>query len=311
MGRKKQLKDFLFKFGILGVIIYSCINRMYYFYVNRGGDRKATIRAYKKIYGKAPNIDNPHTLNEWILWLKLNDRTSKHTLCADKFTVREYLKDKFGDEVLIPLLYETDNVDDVTYDVIPDVPCIIKSSHTQGDMVIIKDKEKLDFKRLKFEMKIWMKRNLYYETKEWQYKNCKPRIIIEKLLQDKNDYIPNDYKLHYINGKLEFVYCSIGRETVNKRNIYDSDWNPLYFSWVEPAKDLSNIRGEEIEAPASFEQMKIMGAEIAKLFNKYVRVDFYDVDGHLYFGEITFHHGGGFDVFVPESFDEYYGSKIK
>ncbi len=92
--------------------------------------------------------------------------------------------------------------------------------------------------------------------------------------------------------KLEFVYCSVGRETVNKRNIYDADWNPLYFCWVQGYKDPASTRGEEIPAPESFDEMKRIGAEIAKEFD-YVRVDFYDVDGKLYYGEVTFYHGGG------------------
>lgn len=311
---KKNIKGLLmnafYPFGNFGVTVYSLINKARVSYKNRGGDIAATQRKYRKLYGKDINLDKPETLNEKILWLKLNDRTPLHTLCADKYTVRKYLSEKFGDNCLIPLLYETDNPDNISMENIPDEPCIIKASHSQGDMLIVRDKKALDLKRLKFEMKIWLKRNLYYETQEWQYKDCKPRIIIEKLLQDRNGRIPNDYKLHFINGKLEFVYCSVGRETANKRNIYDANWNPLYFSWVEPHKDVTNIRGEEIPAPESYEEMKRIGSEIAKDFPYYVRVDFYDVDGKLYFGEITFHHGSGFDMFKPVKFDIEFGRKL-
>ena len=115
--------------------------------------------------------------------------------------------------------------------------------------------------------------------------------------------------MHFINGKLEFVYCSVGRETINKRNIYDADWNPLMFTWSEKFKDPATLRGPEIPAPSTFEKMKELGAEIAKDF-KYVRVDFYDVDGELYFGEITLHHGSGLDVFVPGKYDIIYGEKL-
>jgi hypothetical protein len=151
---------------------------------------------------------------------------------------------------------------------------------------------------------------LYEATLELQYKDIKTLIIIEKLLQTKEGFIPNDYKLHFINGKLEFVYCSVGRETINKRNIYDADWKPLMFTWSEKYKDPTTLRGPEIEAPSTFAKMKELGAVIAKDF-KYVRVDFYDVDGKLYFGEITLHHGSGFDVFVPDTYDKYYGELLK
>lgn len=311
MDRKKRIMEALYPLGSMGAWIYILLLRVYVKWRQRGGDRETTIRKYKKIYGKTPQLDNPQSLNEKILWLKLNDRTPLHTLCADKYTVRSYLKDKFGEEYLIPLLYETDDYKKINYQTIPDTPCIIKATHSQGDMLIVRNKKDVDLKKLQYQMKIWLKRNLYDETQEWQYKNCKPRIIIEKLLLDKDGHIPNDYKLHFINGKLEFVYCSVGRETTNKRNIYDSNWNPLYFSWVEPYKDAANIRGEEIPAPDSFETMKRIGEEIAKDFPYYVRVDFYDVDGVLYFGEVTFHHGSGFDVFVPSHYDMEYGAKMK
>lgn len=311
MGRKEKIMDALFPLGDLGAWIYVTLLNAFIRWRNRGGDRTATVRKYKKLYHKFPNLDHPKTLNEKILWLKLNDRTPLHTQCADKYTVRSYLENRFGEKYLIPLLYVTDDYKTINLNTIPSEPCIIKASHSQGDMIIIRDVKDVDLKRLHYKMKIWLKRNLYNETQEWQYKDCKPRIIIEKLLQDKDGHIPNDYKLHFINGKLEFVYCSVGRETVNKRNIYDENWNPLYFSWVEPFKDSSNIRGEEIPAPKSFEEMKKIGKEIAKDFPYYVRVDFYDVDGKLYFGEITFHHGSGFDIFVPHHYDEDYGSRLK
>lgn len=310
MDKKQIIRKKLYYWGELGFVAYSIFLKTFYFYRKILGDRKVTEMKYKKIYHRKPNLDNPVTLNEKILWLKLNDHQSIHTLCADKYTVRSYLKEKFGDQYLIPLLYVTDNWKDITLDNIPDEDCIIKATHSQGDMLIIKDKSKVDIKKLRYDARCWLIRNLYYETQEWQYKNCKPRIIIEKLLLDKDGYIPNDYKLHFLSGKLEFVYCSVGRETVNKRNIYDANWNPLYFSWVEPYKDASTIRGEEIPAPPTFDEMKRIGSEIAKDFPRYVRVDFYDVDGKLYLGEITFHHGGGMDIFRPSYYDELYGKKI-
>lgn len=307
MDPKKVIANKLYPLGYMGGCLYYAFLKSFYLYRRMLGDKKVTRMKYQKIYHREPNLNNPVTLNEKILWLKLNDHRPIHTLCADKYTVRGYLKERFGEKYLIPLLYVTDKWQDLTLDKIPNETCIIKASHSQGDMLIVKDKSEVDIKRLRYDARIWLMRNLYYETQEWQYKNCKPRIIIEKLLQDKEGHIPNDYKLHFINGKLEFVYCSVGRETVNKRNIYDADWNPLYFSWVEPYKDASTIRGEEIPAPPSFEEMKRIGAEIAKDFPHYVRVDFYDVDGKLYFGEITFHHGSGFDQFTPAHYDNDYG----
>lgn len=309
MDKKKIIREKLYNLGTIGYYFYKGFIKSFYLYRSLQSDEDITRKKYKAIYHKEPNLDAPSTLNEKILWLKLHDRREFMTQCADKYTVREIIKKKFGDEFLIPLLFKTDNWRDITLDNIPNEKCIIKPSHSQGDMLIIKDKSLLDIKKLRYDARTWMLRNLYYETQEWQYKNCKPMLLVEKLLQTKDGFIPNDYKLHFINGKLEFVYCAVGRETVNKRNIYDANWEPYLFSWVEPFKDASTIRGEEIPAPPTFELMKKMGAEIAKDF-PYVRVDFYDVDGRLYFGEITFFHGGGFDVFVPSEYDKIFGDKL-
>jgi len=127
---------------------------------------------------------------------------------------------------------------------------------------------------------------------------------------DKKGKLPNDYKLNYFNGKLEFVYCSVDREGGNHRNIYTPDWKPLPFSWVNAEDHRSDLIGPIIKKPASFDRMVEIGNEIAKKFDL-VRVDFYDVDGKLYYGEITLHHGGGFDTFKPKKFDLIYGKKLK
>ena len=283
---KAAIMSFLFHdlkyHGIIGFylqrFLYLGLNK----YLRRGGAKTSIDRRFKKTFGNSVNWDNPQTLNEKLQWLKVNGFKDFHTVCADKYRMRNYLDSKFGNsDHQIPVLYTTERWQDIT----------------------------LDINKLRIDCHWAMLRNLYLESWEPQYKNIKPMIIIERLLTDKDGHIPNDYKLHYFNGELKFVYCSIGRETINKRNIYDSQWNPLYFTWSEKFKDSSNLRGPEIEAPASFELMKALGSEIAKDFT-YVRVDFYDVDGYPYFGEITIHHGSGFDVFNPSHYDKDYGKQL-
>lgn len=312
---KKFLAEFLLKNlrykGNWG--FYLCLfNNYLYRKIKFRGSAKAILdRKYKQTFGKKIDWENPTTMTEKIQWLKLYGFEDFHTICADKYRMREYLYKKFGNnDYQIPVLYTTENWKDITMDIIPDIPCVIKANHTQGDVVIVKDKSKVDIKKLRADCRSWLKRNLYWGSFERQYKDIKPLIMIEKLLLTKEGKLPNDYKMHYINGKLEFIYCSIDREGINKRNIYDADWNPLYFTWSEPYKDVSTLRGPEISAPASFETMKKLAAEIAKDF-KYVRVDFYDVEGELFFGEITLHHGSGFDVFYPSEYDLIYGKKLK
>jgi len=308
---KKFLLRDLRNFGNIGFMLACVVRKIHEMALLKGGVKASIDRRFTQVFGHGVNWDNPTTLNEKIQWLKLYGYKPFHTVCADKYRMREYLFEKFGNnEYQIPVLYKTDNWKDINMDNIPNEPCVIKANHTQGDVVIVRDKSKLDINKLRKDCRWWLFRNLYPECYEPQYKDIKPLIIIEKLLLTKDGYVPNDYKLHYINGELQFVYCSVSRETINKRNIYDANWKPLMFTWSEKYKDPSKLRGPEIPAPSTFEKMKELGAVIAKDF-KYVRVDFYDVDGVLYFGEITLHHGSGLDVFVPESYDTYYGNILK
>ena len=300
----------LYKSGSLGYYISKTLISTYNFFnFSIYSDKKIIDRKFKKVFGYKPDLKNPKTLNEKIQWLKLNERKDFHTIVVDKFEVRNWLSERFGSKYLIPLIYHTDNWKNINKDNIKQFPCIIKANHTSGDYKIIRNPYDIDWKELKNECRWWLNKNYYQTSQEWQYKNVKPQIVVEHLLTTKDGKIPNDYKLHFFNGELEFIYVSVDREGKNKRNIYDADWNPLLFTWVSKYKNHENVRGEEIAAPESFEEMKRIGTDIAKLF-KYVRVDFYDVDGKLYFGEITLHHGGGFDVFCPKDYDLHYGKKL-
>lgn len=269
------------------------------------GDKKLIEKQYAALFGHKPDLDNPKTLNEKIQWLKLNDRKDIYTTLADKYAVREWLAERFGAEYLVPLLFSTTNYKDITPGNIPDIPCIIKAAHSSGQNYICRDKNSVDWISLRNMCRMWLNVNYYYNFQEWQYKNIPPRIIIEKLLITNEGKLPNDYKLHFFNGNLGFVYCSIDREGGNFRNIYSPDWKPLYFTWGGHDEK----RGPEITPPESFAAMLEIGSAIAKMF-RYVRVDFYNVDGKLYYGEITLHHGSGHNKFTPESYDLYWGEKL-
>ena len=268
------------------------------------GDKYLIERKYRKRIGRKLDLHHPRALTEKIQWLKLNVRKDIQTTLADKYAAREWLAEHFGEEYLIPLLFSTEDPREIRPENIPDVPCIIKSTHDSGSWFICRDKSRVDWKHLRYLCKLWLSRNFYYRVQEWHYKNIPPRIIVEKLLLTREGKLPNDYKLEFFNGRLGFVYCSLDREGGNYRNMYDPDWKPMYFSWGSHPK-----RGPEIEPPASFSKMLEIGSKIAAMF-KYVRVDFYDVDGRLYYGEVTFHHGNGFDKFSPDSYDYYFGDML-
>lgn len=296
--------------GLVGFYIYLTFYKLYWWLKNnRLSDKRYLKRRFKKAQGYDLNIDNPITLNEKINWLKLNYSHPLEHVMADKFAVRQYIAEKFGEEYLVPLLFETTNPDDIVPDILPDIPFIIKANHDSGSYIIVKDKKDIDWKKAKFDFKFWLSRNYYWVDREPQYKKIQPRIIIEKLLLTKSGKIPNDYKLHCINGQVEFIYVSIDREGINKRNIYNKNWEPLYFTWAYKSKDIKKLRGEEINKPSTLSKMIEFSETIAKEF-PYIRVDFYDVDGKLYFGEITQHHGGGFDQIRPIEWDYRFGNML-
>ena len=296
------------KIGFFIAVILTKIYRFLNFYIE--SDEIYLTNRFVKNQGYSLNLKNPKSLNEKIQWLKINDRKEISKKLADKYAVREYIKENFGEEFLIPFVLETKNIDDIKFEKLPVYPFIIKANHDSGNYLIVKDKSKVNWKKEKINFKWWLSFDYFYNDREWQYKNMERRIIIEKLLICNNGKIPNDYKVHCINGKVEFIYVSIDREVSNKRNIYDREWKPLYFTWAHKTKNINNLRGEEISPPLSLEKMIVFAEKIAQIYD-YIRVDFYDVDGKLYFGEVTQHHGGGWDKISPIEFDYKYGEMLK
>lgn len=296
--------------GKIGLYLFIFILKIYKYLTNYILPSHIYLsRKFKFYHGYKLDWKNLRTLNEKIQWMKINDRNPLFTQLSDKLRVREFISEKFGDEYLIPLVFSTRNINELNLEKFPDFPVIVKANHDSGNFRIIRNKYVIDFEKLKADAKIWLSFNYYYEDREWPYKNIEPSIVVEKLLITKEGKIPNDYKLNFINGNLEFVYVAFDREGENKRKIVDANWNDLPFKWAKKSYFKTKFTNVEIPVPPTFELMKKFGAEIAKMY-RYVRVDFYDVDGVLYFGEITQYHGGGFDTFEPLDFDFHFGSMI-
>ena len=305
-----SLLDFKYK-GKLGYFITSFSYDIYRFLkYNRIKDLPYLHKKFLFMQGYKLDLKNPKSLNEKLQWLKLYDRRPIYTTFADKYAVREYIKNTIGEDVLIPLLYQTTDVNNIVPENLPNEPFILKANHDSGSYLIVRDKNTIDWNRVRVDCRWWLSKNYYWIDREWQYNDIEPCIIIEKLLVDKKGKIPNDYKVHCINGQVEFIYVAVDREGVNKRNIYNKEWKPLPFTWANKFKDISKLRGSEIDPPASLARMLFLSEQIAQLF-AYVRVDFYDVDGDLYFGEITQCHGGGFDQMLPLEWDYHYGNLLK
>jgi len=268
-----------------------------------------TRRRFKKAFGRELDLENPKTLNEKIQWLKLYEHLDYFPVCADKFAMKQWVSELLGtDEYNVPVIYHTPDWRTITPETVKQFPCIVKPNHSSHDFIILRSAEDVNWKQLRRRCRFWLKRDYYMESQEWQYRDIPRQIVVEKLLETKEGKIPNDYKLNYMNGNLEFIYVSYDREGVNARCVFDKDWKVIPCYWGNTQKEYLPCP-VVIPAPKSLDKMKEIGAKIAKFF-KYVRVDYYDVDGKLYIGEITLHHGGGCNPFRPQEYDTIFGEKL-
>lgn len=301
---RKTLKH-LYKDSKIGHWIISPAKRLYDYY----GPRILTERMYKKqtfknTFGYELNLNNPKTLNEKIQWLQLNDRTPQYIKCTDKLAVREYVKEKIGQQYLIALIFNTEKSTDLIPENFPNYPFIIKTNHGSGGHIIVQDKTIVNWKKVQKHFNKLIKTNFYYKSKEWQYKNIHPRIFGEKLLVDKHFNPPHDYKIFCLNGKAVFIEVLTDRQFESKINYYDSDWNRINCYGTR------NKTGEGVEKPKNFSEMKILAEKLAGDFY-FVRIDLYFIDNLIYFSEMTFSPAGGFELFNPTKWDRIFGNELK
>lgn len=266
-------------------------------------DKVIIKNSFRRHMGYDLDLKNPQTLNEKINWLKLYNRKDLQTLVADKYKVRDYVKEKIGEKYLIPLLFHTKNVDDISSENLPDSNFIIKTNHDSSGGLIVRDKSQIDWVDARKRFKYLLKENHYYSTTEWQYKNIEPRLVVEKLLTNEDGSIPEDYKFHCFNGKLAFIMIDFDRYgDLRTRNLYDPNWNLIPCNWGRPY-------GKELKKPENLYEMIQIAEKLAKDFT-YVRVDFYLVKSKVYFGELTFYHASGFQQFFQHKCDEKFGRML-
>jgi len=259
--------------------------------------------AYWCKMGKKLDLKNPMTYNEKLQWLKLNDRNPDYIKLVDKYEVKKIIKKTIGEEYLIPLLGIWDNVDDINFDKLPN-QFVLKCTHDSGGIVICRDKNKLDIKKTKKSLKKSFKHNYFWGQREWIYKNIKPRIIAEKYMVDESRRELKDYKFFCFNGEVKAMFVATDRGIDTRFDFFDLDFNHLPFMQHYPNANKS------INKPKGFEEM----VELAKALSKgipHVRVDFYDINGKVYFGEMTFFHFSGWEKFEPSKYDEIFGSWLK
>ena len=254
--------------------------------------------------GKLPDLTSPKTFNEKLNWLKLCDRNPLYTTLVDKCAVKQWVVDKIGEQYVIPTLGVWNKFDDIDFDKLPN-QFVLKCTHDSGSYVICKDKAKLDKRAARKKLTTALKRNFYYVGREYPYKNVPPRIIAEKYIEDRNGVFV-DYKFSCFNGYVDCVMVCLDRHINDvKFYFFDKDWN---------LKRL-NVRGKNapegftIPKPSCMDEMFEIAAKLSKGI-PFVRVDLFECDGNIYFGEMTFFPDCGFDANLLPETDLYFGSLI-
>jgi hypothetical protein len=246
-------------------------------------------RIYKQRTGKRLRLIKPRTFGEKLQWLKLFDRRPEYTRLVDKLGVRSFITEVLGEEYLIPLIAVYENADDIDFTTLPD-RFVIKCTHDSGSTVVCRDKSTLDTQAVREKMRKCLSRNYYDWGLEWPYKNVKPRVIVEEYMVDESGFELKDYKFSCFNGIPKGLMIASGRFTDLRFDFYDEDFNRLSVIDDHPNADQPPSR------PASFETMKELARKISAGI-PFVRVDFYDIKGKVYFGEMTFFPGNGmFDL---------------
>lgn len=265
---------------------------------------------FKKTIGRSLNLRNPQTFNEKLQWLKLYDRKPIYTAMVDKYEAKKYVANIIGDQYIIPTIGVWNNFDEIEFDSLP-LQFVLKTTHDSGGVVVVKDKRKLDIDSARSKIEKSLRRNYYYSLgREWPYKNVKPRIIAEKYMSDESGISQDsgeltDYKLMCFNGKVRCTFTCTDRFNGGlKVTFFDNDWNVLPFERHYPKSD------KPIARPRQFEKMKELAEKLSKDI-PFVRTDFYEVGDDIYFGELTFFPGSGFEEFNPESWDYELGSWIR
>ncbi|MBQ9636514.1 MAG: glycosyl transferase [Prevotella sp.] len=267
-------------------------------------DKLYSEMRYYACMRKPLHLNPPKTFNEKLQWLKLYDRHESYSKLVDKYEVKQYVGNIIGKEYIIPTYGLWEHVDDIDFDGLPD-QFVIKCTHDSQSFIICPDKKAFEVDKAKKKLRKALKFNKwYYQGREYPYKNVQPRIIAEQYLVDESGTELKDYKFFCFDGEPKVLLIVSGRGYNQRQDFYDMDFNLLPFHRIKHPNS-----GLERTPPENFDQM----VELAKVLSKgfpHIRVDFYNVSGKIFFGELTFFSGGGNTRFEPDEWDGILGSWI-
>lgn len=254
---------------------------------------------YKQIFHRPIDWKNPQTFSEKLNWLKVYDRKPIYHDLVDKLRVKPIVADLIGSEYIIPTIAGSfKSVDEIDIDQLPN-QFVLKCNHDSASVIVCRDKAHFDWDSAKMKLSACMSTDYYkLSCREWTYKDIDRCIFVEQYVEDDKYDSLSDYKLYCFNGVAKGVYVTINRFTNLSVSMYDMDWNLMPFEHIHPNK------GEKVACPKHLDLMKKLAEKIARFVdNPYVRVDFYETNGKVYFGEITFYPESGMCYFKPEEWD--------
>ena len=270
-------------------------------------DKLYLMLKFRLWMGQWPNLKHPKSFNEKLQWLKLYNRKPEYTVMVDKVKVKDYVASVIGKEHIIPTLGVWDNPDMIDFDSLPN-RFVLKCNHNSGlGMYICKDKSELNIDIVKEGLREGLKQDFYVGGREWPYKDVHRLILAEEFLEPNSDSKREgglkDYKFFCFDGAVKALFIAKDRDKgphSTKFDFFDENFNHLPFTNGHPNAEIMP------EKPIMFEEMKMLAAKLSKGI-PHVRIDFYEVDGLVYFGEMTFFHWSGFTPFVPEEWDYKFG----
>lgn len=258
------------------------------------------IRIYYRLaFGRNINLDNPETYTEKINWCKLHWYNPLVEKCVDKYEVREYVKQKIGAKYLNELYGLWENFEDIDFNALPD-EFVLKVTNGSGDIYVCKDKSQMVMKDALKKLNRFKHQNMYYANREWPYRRAKRRYIAERLIHSVDGTAIKDYKIFCFHGEPQFCFVGSDRDTEVKFDFFDKYWNYI------PVTNGHNHKNPKPSKPLHWEEMLDISRILSKDF-PHVRVDLYEEEGKVYFGELTFFHFGGFVKFEPEKYDYEFG----
>jgi hypothetical protein len=302
--KKRRLRNFNVKYGKISVEYFISLDAVKF-------ERELTVQekidyiSYQFFLNLRYNLNifTPKTFCEKIQWLKVFYEKPLLTICADKYRVREYVEEKIGTDILVPLIAVYDSLEEIDFDTLPS-KFVLKVNWGSGLNIICKDKAKINIQEIKDTLSKWLRKesNHYYYSFEFSYKNIIPKIVCEQYIEQIDGKLL-DYKFFCFNGNVKYIQVDFDRHTNHTQSFYNREWEKVNFTLKFEQKM------EPIAKPEHFDKMLEIAEKLSQDFT-FVRVDLYNIDAQIYFGELTFCPGSGMYVFNPNEWDEKLGELI-